>query len=191
MAAEIKKKRLGEILIEQGVLKQGDLEKALELQKKEGGLLGSVLIRHGFVQEEDIVVALATQFNYPYLPVENFAINPDVIKLISSELIKKYYLMPIDRISNVLTVIMADPSNEEAIKEIEKVSGCKVQAFVGTVSEIQNAIKRVFKDVHFEEGLSGSEGVANISFKAATEKKKENQELKTKADQTSNPMRKK
>ncbi|MBI4394786.1 MAG: hypothetical protein HY583_01175 [Candidatus Omnitrophica bacterium] len=140
------KKRIGEILIENGTLNQEQLQAALKLQKQESAkLLGQVLIELGYVTEEDIVVALATQFNVPYLPIGNFTLNETVNGLIPKELITKYICVPLDRIGNLLTVVMSDPTNEEAIKEIEKVSNCKVQIFVATPTEIMNVIQDHFR----------------------------------------------
>lgn len=145
MATQQPRKKLGEILVEQGVLKQEEVSRALEIQKHEGGLIGEILIRHKMVTEEDIVIALATQFGYPYLPVESFSINPEAVKLVPPQWACKFRFIPVDKIANFLTVVMADPSDDEAIRQIEQVTGCRVQAFLGTVTEIENAIRRQYK----------------------------------------------
>ena len=174
MPKDNKRKRLGEILIDQGVLTREGLDRALAVQKQEGGLLGAILSKLHLVTEEDIVIALATQFNYPYLPIENFAVNPEVVKLIPEELIKRYVMMPIDRLNNVLTVVMADPSNEEAIRELESVSHCRVQAFVGTVTEIEKAIKKHYKTIKFDGALKPDDKVTH-SFQKMIGKSPEDQ----------------
>lgn len=139
------KKRIGEILIEYGAITRDQLEKALTEQKKQSGkLLGKVLIDMGFVTEEDIVVALATQFNVPYLPIGNVVLNENNDKLIPKELIQKYLCIPLERIGNLLTVVMADPTNESAIREIEEVTKSKVQAFVASSSEIAAVLRQHF-----------------------------------------------
>ena len=138
-------KRIGEILIENGTLTQAQLDKALEDQEKAPGkLLGKILIDLGFVTEEDIVVALATQFNVPYLPLGNFTFNETLADLFPKELIQKYLCVPLERIGNLLTVVMADPTNEDAIREIEAATNYKVQAFVATATEITTAIQQQF-----------------------------------------------
>jgi hypothetical protein len=172
-----KKKRLGEILIEQGVLTKEQLQRALDLQKQETGLIGEILIRHKMLKEEDIVIALATQFNYPYLSVENFAINPEAIKIIPEELVQRYLFVPVDKVNNVLTIIMADPSNDAAIREIETVSQSRVQAFVGTVTEIQTALRKHYRTIRLEEELSPSEKVSQLSFGQATREKQKGEKV--------------
>jgi type IV pilus assembly protein PilB len=145
MVAKKKKMRLGEILIERGIIDNSGLDRALEKQKQSGGLLGEVLLKMGLVKEEDIVIALASQFNIPYLPVQNCDINAKILKLVLPELAKKHLFIPIDRINDVLTVIMADPTNMYAREEIKQATGLRLQVLVGTVSEISTAIRKHYK----------------------------------------------
>lgn len=168
MCAEVRRKRLGEILIDQGMLTMPDLNRALDIQKEEGGLIGAILLRHKMVKEEDLVIALATQFNYPYLSVESYAINAEAIRAVPAELVRKHLFIPVDKAGNFLTVVMADPSNDAAIAEIEKESGCKVQAFLGTVTEIETAIHRQYKIS--ASGAAGDEK-AKMTLRQASEKK--------------------
>ena len=163
-------KKLGQILIEQGVLAEANLNKALEIQKHEGGFLGQVLVRLRLVSEEDIVTALATQFNYPYLSVDNFNINPEATRDIPLDLIKKYTFMPIDKINNILTVVMADPSDKNAVWEIESASHCRIQAFVGTVSEIESTISKYYNLPDIEKEKTEDQKV-KMAFKSMAEEK--------------------
>lgn len=158
--------KIGEILIEHGALTPEQLNEALEHQKKERGkLLGKVLIDLGYVTEEDIVIALATQFNVPYLPIANFALPEGRDKLIPKELVHKYICVPLDRIGDVLTVVMADPTNEQAIREIETATKCKVQVFVATATEIAAVIRKHFRIDVSSNGAS-SEGSPRASLHA-------------------------
>jgi type IV pilus assembly protein PilB len=164
-------KRLGEILIEHGSINQKQLMDALEQQKAtKGKLIGEILIELGYVTEEDIVVALATQFNVPYLPIGNFTLNPEVEQMISRELIEKYLCIPLDRIGNLLTVVMADPTNETGIKEIESVTKCKIQAFVASVSEIVGAIEEHF-NIKIKSSQKPGEQISKVSFRSAVQNK--------------------
>ncbi|MBI4372577.1 MAG: hypothetical protein HY585_02470 [Candidatus Omnitrophica bacterium] len=161
------KKRIGEILIENGTLTQEQLQSALKSQQQESGkLLGKVLIELGYVTEEDIVVALATQFNVPYLPIGNFSLNETVENLIPKDLIAKHICVPVDRIGNLLTVVMADPTNEQAIKEIEEVTKCKVQVFVATATEISTVIQEHFH-IRLASGPATNDAASQVSFRSA------------------------
>lgn len=163
-----KKMRLGEILVEQGVLENEDIERALKKQKTEGGLLGEVLLAMELLTEEDIVAALAQQFNYPYLPVQNCDISKKVLELVSADLARKYVFIPIDRIQNVLTIIIADPLNERAREEIEQFTGMRLQVIVGTATEIMTAVRKYYK---IKEPLVSSEDTAlESNFKSAAKR---------------------
>jgi type IV pilus assembly protein PilB len=169
MFSKKKKMRLGEILIEQGILDQESLDRALARQKNDGGLLGEVLLKMGLVKEEDIVIALARQFNIPYLPVQNCEISSKIIKLVSPELAKQHLFIPIDRINDVLTIIMVDPTNLYAREAIKEATGLRLQVLVGTATEISSAIRKYYK---IKDDILGTkdptENIGHKSFHNAT-----------------------
>jgi type IV pilus assembly protein PilB len=137
-------KQLGELLIERGILTQPQLEKALLHQKERGGLIGEILVEMGFVKEEDIAQALTAQYGFPYLPLSNYDINPEILHVIPGRVVKQYLLVPIDKIGNNLTLAMSNPLNVQAIEDVELLSGCSVQTFVSTSSDIKKAIEKYY-----------------------------------------------
>ena len=145
MARRIITKRIGEVLLERGLIDRKKLEEALAYQKEHGGLMGQVLIRLGFTTEEEIALALTAQYGFPYLPLDNYEIDGGLTAIIPEEVARQYCLIPIDRIGNALTLAMADPSNVKAIEEIELLTKCVVQAFVSTPTEIGKAIDKYYK----------------------------------------------
>ncbi len=138
-------KQLGELLIERAVIGAKQLEKALEVQKDRGGLIGEILVELGFAREEDIAHALTAQYGFPYLPLKNYEIDANVVDLIPNNVAVQYCLIPIDKIGNSLTVAMSNPLNVQAIEDIEMLTKCKVQTFVSTTSDIREAIKKYYK----------------------------------------------
>ncbi|MCM8795512.1 MAG: hypothetical protein NC928_02320 [Candidatus Omnitrophica bacterium] len=139
-------KQLGELLIERGIINEAQLDKALAVQKEKGGLIGEILVDLGFVREEDIAQALTAQYGFPYLPLANYEINPEIINLIPARVARQYMLVPIDKIGSNLTIAMSNPLNIQAIEDIELLSGCSVQTFVSTSSDIKRAIAKYYKD---------------------------------------------
>jgi len=139
-------KQLGELLLERNIINQKELEEALALQKEKGGLIGEILVELGFVKEEDIAQALTAQYGFPYLPLSNYEINPEVIEIIPNRVARQYLLVPIDRIGNNLTLSMSNPLNIHAIEDVELLTGCSVQTFVSTSSDIKKAIEKYYKD---------------------------------------------
>ncbi len=144
-ARKIINKQLGQLLIEKGSLTQEQLNKALALQKEKGGLIGELLVELGFVTEEDIAQALTALYGFPFLPLANYEINIKVIKVIPARVARLYCLIPVDKFANNLTITMANPLNIQAIEDVEMLSGCNVQAFVSTASEIEKAIEKYYK----------------------------------------------
>ena len=145
MAKRLITKRIGEVLRERGMITQHQLEKALEHQKQQGGLMGQILIQLGFVSEEEIALALTAQYGFPYLPLDNYEIETGLMATIPETTARQYCLIPIDRIGNALTVAMADPTNVQAIEDIELVTKCVVQTFVSTPSDIERALDKLYK----------------------------------------------
>lgn len=140
------KEQLGELLVKQGLINQEQLDKALTVQKERGGLIGEILVELGFAKEQDIAQALTAQYGFPYLPLSNYEINPEVMNIIPSRVAMQYLLVPIDKIGNNLTIAMSNPLNTHAFEDIELLSGCSVQIFVSTSSDIKKAIAKYYKD---------------------------------------------
>lgn len=134
------------MLIERGILSQQQLEKSLAFQKERGGLIGEILVELGFVKEEDIAQALTAQYGFPYLPLSNYEINPEIISVIPGRVARQYLLVPIDKIGNNLTLAMSNPLNVQAIEDVELLSGCSVQTFVSTSSDLKKAIEKYYKE---------------------------------------------
>lgn len=145
MTKRIITKRIGDILIERGLINHKQLEQALAHQKVHGGLLGQILIGMGAITEEEVALALTAQYGFPFLPLESYEIDETITQLIPEQVARQYCLIPIDRIGNALTVAMADPSNSQAVEDIELLTHCMVQTFVSTPTDIQKAIERYYK----------------------------------------------
>jgi len=138
-------KQLGELLLERGIINESQLDKGLKLQKEKGGLIGQILVMLGFAKEEEIAQALTVQYGFPYLPLECYEINADAIKLIPENVAVQYNLIAIDKIGDLLTISMSNPLNFQAVEDIEMLTKCKVQVFVSTMTDINNAIKKYYK----------------------------------------------
>ena len=130
--------------MEKGIISQTQLDKALKIQKEKGGLIGQIFVMLGYVKEEEIAQVLTVQYGFPYLPLESYEISADMIKLIPENVAKQYNLIAIDKIGNLLTISMSNPLNIQAAEDIEMLSGCKVQVFISTMTDITNAIKKYY-----------------------------------------------
>lgn len=135
-------KQLGELLIERGILKKEQLEKARKVQKEKGGLLGVILVGLGYVTEEQIAQVITVQYGFPYLPLASYEINKEIIGIIPENVAKQYCLIAIDKIGNTLTIAMSNPLNQQAVEDIELMTKCKIQIFVSTMTDVKKAIDK-------------------------------------------------
>jgi len=138
-------KKLGEILLQSDILSKEQLKMALDLQRREGGLLGEILIKLGYVNERDIVQALTVQCGFPYLPLEHYELNKEIKNLLPENVARQYCIVPLDVIGNILTIAMSNPLNEKAVEDIEMITKKKVQIFIGTVTAVHEALDNLYK----------------------------------------------
>jgi type IV pilus assembly protein PilB len=139
-----KKQLFGQILLKRGLITDEQLRDALEAQKKYGGVLGEILVKLGYLTERDVVVALIVQCGFPYIAVNKYDIDPKVLALLPEEKAMQFNAIPLDKVGDVLSVVMANPLDITTIEEIEKISNCKVATFIATKTEIEEAIKRCY-----------------------------------------------
>jgi type IV pilus assembly protein PilB len=138
-------KHLGELLVERGIIAHAHLQKALDYQHANAGtLFGEALIRLGFATDEDIAQALTCQYGFPYLPLSNYEIDPEVVRAVPGNICEQFCLIPIDKIGKSITLAMSNPLNTKAVDDVELLTGCTVQAFVSTASDVRQAIKRYY-----------------------------------------------
>ncbi len=142
-AKDKQKKRLGEILIEEGILTKENLEEALNHQKKEGGIIGQILIKLGYISEEALVGALGKQLKIPYLSLPNYSVNADAVQQFNEELCKRNIFIAFDQDDKYIYVAMGDPLNESLAAEIEKKTQKQVQMFLSTPTEILDMLNLI------------------------------------------------
>ena len=132
--------KLGQILIASSIITEDQLKQALNTQKKEGGRLGTNLVKHGFITEEKLVAFLSKQYGVPAINLTEYKIDAAVLKLVPADMAKKYLIMPVARVGATLTIAMADPSNVFAIDDVKFMTGYNVEVVVSTESAIVGAI---------------------------------------------------
>jgi len=137
--------RLGEILVNEGLINATQLEKAIDIQKREGGRLGEILVKLGMVKEDRMVAALGKQLNIPYFSLGTGMLKPaadqELQRLIPRDFAIKSFVLPLSRTLNSLTVAMADPLDLILIDNLKKVTGCEVNPVIATRSDILRAVE--------------------------------------------------
>jgi len=126
MAVVKKGKKIGELLVSEGLLTEAQLQEALNVSKRTGVRLGTAMVNMGLVTEKDIGQALSRQFDIPYISLSEIIIDPAIIKLIPETLARRYLVIPFAKQGNNLKVAMFDPLNVFALDDLKKISGCQI-----------------------------------------------------------------
>ncbi|MGI1691897.1 type II secretion system ATPase GspE [Thermoanaerobacter uzonensis] len=138
------KKKLGELLVEVGLITEEQLKHAIEIQNKTGEKLGKVLIKLGYVTENQILEALEFQLGIPHVDLQKYYIDPEVAKLIPEAVAKRYTIIPIKKDEDGILVAMADPLNIFAIDDVKILTKQNVKPLIASESSILKAIDRIY-----------------------------------------------
>ena len=131
--------RIGQLLLQKGLITSEQLQEALSLQRsrERDKHLGQILVEFGYVNRDELYAALAIQSGYPYINIACCMIKPEVLSLVPEVMARKYQVLPIDKIQNILTVAMANPMDKLAIEQIEKLTDTRVLIFLTTPLELK------------------------------------------------------
>ncbi|MBN2096991.1 MAG: Flp pilus assembly complex ATPase component TadA [Candidatus Omnitrophica bacterium] len=138
------KKKLNEILLENKLISEKDLKKALEIQKEKGGQLSKILVEQNMISQKELMVCLGEQLGIPPINLTKYKIDPEVIKLIPERVARHYLVIPVSKIKNLVSVAMADPLNIFALDDIKALTKAEVQTMVTTSDDIIQAIDKYY-----------------------------------------------
>ncbi|HEV2287641.1 MAG TPA: type IV-A pilus assembly ATPase PilB [Candidatus Acidoferrales bacterium] len=166
--------RLGEILVRDSLISSDQLKQALDYQKREGGRLGTCLVKLGLVSDEDITAVLSRQYGVPSINLKFYEVDPTVIKLIPQETAVRYQIVPLSRVGSTLTIAMTDPTNVFAMDDIKFMTGFNVEPVVASETAISEAIGKFYGAAESVEeldkvmkDLAGEEAALELSQEEA------------------------
>ena len=128
--------RLGDLLVREKVISSQQLEVALKNQKDTGGRLGSILVKLGYLSDEDVTNFLSRQYGVPAINLNYFEIDASVVKLVPYETAKRYQVLPLSRVGASLTIAMVDPTNVFAMDDIKFMTGFNIEPVVASETSI-------------------------------------------------------
>lgn len=137
------RKRLGDLLIEAGLITDDELIKTLKNKSPEEKL-GDALLREGYITEQQLIEVLEFQLGIPHVNILQYPIDLDVIHLIPKELAKRHYVMPIRKDKNKLFVAMADPMDYFAIEELRMATGYHIEPAIATKDALYRTITKYY-----------------------------------------------
>jgi len=170
MSAE-KYLRLGELLVKEGLISPAQLEKAIALQRQEGGRLGEILVRLGLIKEDKLVAVLGKQLNIPYFSLGTGMLKPatdqNLEQLIPRDFAVKNLVLPLSRTLRSLTVAMIDPLDLILIDNLRKITGCEINPVIATHSDIIKAIDDFYgKQAMLKEAVEASYASSVLPYPA-------------------------
>ena len=140
--------RLGDVLIEQGLINNAQLGDALKYQKEHTDLrLGACLVEMGFVSEEEVIRALANKFNMEIADFSDIEIDINVVRQIPENVARKYNVIAIGEEEDALVIALDDPINYYAIEDVRSLVGKRLIIKLATASVIKNAINYYYTEV--------------------------------------------
>jgi len=136
--------RIGELLLKEKRISAEQLQEALNYQRTNGGKLGANLVKLGYVKDEEITALLSKQYGVPSIALNQFEIDPAVIKLVPAETARKYQIVPLSRAGATLTIAMTDPTNVFAMDDVKFMTGYNVEPVVASETAVLDSIDKYY-----------------------------------------------
>ncbi len=139
---------LGQLLLDYNLVTEEQLKKAEEesqKERKERKDIGKILLDLKYVTDGAINYVLSSHLDIPYVHVSSQTVDSEAVRSIPRETLEKYQMIPIIRVNDELSLVMADPTDDEAIREAETITGCSVKVSIGLREEIMEVIDQIFK----------------------------------------------
>ncbi|MFH1505126.1 MAG: ATPase, T2SS/T4P/T4SS family [Candidatus Omnitrophota bacterium] len=169
----VRYRKLGDILISEGIITEKQLLEVIALQEREGGKLGELLIKLGYVNGEQIVVALSKQLSIPYVFLASGKLKPasgqNLEQLIPYDFASRNVILPLSRNLNSLTAVMFDPLDLILIDNLKKITGCEINPVVSTRADILKVIEKfygkekIFRDAMMAASEDSTESITEVS----------------------------
>ena len=145
--ARYNKIRLGDCLVQKGMITEEQLSEALVKQKENGAKLGETIVELGYVSENDMIDVLVEQLGIEYVDVRKIKVDENAARLLKEDFMRKNSLIPIafdELLPNVIRVAMADPMDIIAIDDISIITNMQVDPVLSTKGQINMAIDKIF-----------------------------------------------
>ncbi len=152
MSRDTAKPQIGQLLKDLQVVDEEQLVLALEEQKRTKERLGSVMIKMGFLTSEDLDYLLARQHNVPFISLEQYRLDPEIVALVPEEYCRKHKVIGVQRNKNLLTVAMANPHDIVAVNELSFITGLRIAPVVSAEISIAKALDIFYRKEAEDKG---------------------------------------
>ena len=166
--ANTKTMRIGDVLVERGLVTPAQIEEAIGIQKQGGKrlLLGEIIIDRGFCSRAELTEALADAYGVPFVHLTAKHVDPEVLQILPREFVTERLALPLFHVDGVLTVAVIEPANFVLIDEISQIAGCSVQIVAALPEEIEATLEQLGPN---EAQVDLEEMISAASYSAAVE----------------------
>ncbi|MCH8969984.1 MAG: type II secretion system ATPase GspE [Planctomycetes bacterium] len=146
--SQLKGRQVGRILIKMRRVNRAQVAEALEIQKKKRGPVGQILVELGYISEEDLHVALASQVGMKPVDLSRIDVEPEAIAMLSAQMAHTYKVIPVEyeESTNTLSIAIASPDNFQATDDLQTLLGMKVSAQISNREHIESALNRYYPE---------------------------------------------
>jgi type IV pilus assembly protein PilB len=138
-------RRLGDLLVAEGLITEEQLRQALSEQKGKTDKLGTILVGLGFVTEEQLIGFLSRQYGIPSITLGSLDIDAETLRLVPAHIAKKYEVVPVKRIGGTLTLAMSDPTNVFALDDVAFMTNLQILPVVAPQAAIRRALDKNYE----------------------------------------------
>lgn len=136
------RKKLSELLIDEGLLKEDQIQDALKRQRSTGEFLYESIVQLGFLSEVDIAGSIVKQFGLPYIDASRYRVPRDALAIVPAQMMWQHHFIVLDKIGKTLIVAVAGVLNGDVFEKIEQASGSNLYVYVSTPSQILAALQK-------------------------------------------------
>ncbi len=171
MATNLAQDRLGELCLREKLVSEENLQKALTEARNSKARLGVVLVKLGYVEEDELTRALARQYRVPAVDLDRVTVDPKILRLVSGDVAFKHLVLPLRRVGRTLTVAMANPSDLGAIDDLKFITRYEIEPVVVGEFTLRKHLEKYYDstDDKIAEILSDFIDDADVEFVDAEE----------------------
>ena len=134
------RRRIGELLVAEGLISTDQLDHALEIQRETGDLIGAVLMDVGYTSEADITKVLCMQYQLPFLSLVNYNYDPKLVEMFPRGFLHQHKILPFDQFGKTLLLLVGEMPAAEVLEEVPKRTNLNAALYVGFLSEVTRTL---------------------------------------------------
>lgn len=159
------RRRIGELLVAEGLISGEQLDQGLEIQQETRDLLGTILMDLGHISETDITKVLCMQYQLPFLSLVNYEYDPKLVEVFPRGFLHQHKILPFDQLGKTLLLLVGEVPDAEVLEEVPKRTNLNAALYVGYLSEVTRALNELIPIEKKDPGAAASTATATATAK--------------------------